>query len=123
MQDRFSRGYFNFPSKHEGASHWLLQRLSGAVLVFLSLWFLKNLFMHISADYVVAFQWISDPLNAGLMVIFLLFLLYHSYLGMEVVADDYVHMAFWHSAAMFLLKSTMLLAMASVVISFYWILF
>ena len=123
MQNRFTRGYFNFPSKHEGAGHWLLQRLSGVALVFLSLWFLANLFTHISANYVVALQWVSEPLNAGIMATFLLFLLYHSYLGMEVIIDDYVHMAFWHATAVFLLRASMIVGFLTVVSSFYWILF
>lgn len=123
MKENSSRGYFIPPSKREGSGHWLLQRLSGIVLVFLSFWFIANLFIHITADYAVAFQWVSSPLNAGLLGIFLLALLYHSYLGMEVIIDDYVHMAFWYSAALFLLRAVMLAGLLCIILSFYWILF
>jgi succinate dehydrogenase / fumarate reductase membrane anchor subunit len=123
MSNQFFRGYFDFPSKHKGASHWLLQRITGVILMFLSLWFLFNLFSTISGDYMTARHWIACPLNASLFGLFIIFILYHGYLGLEVIIDDYIHMAFWHSAAFFCLKGLMAVTFSILAISFYNIIF
>jgi succinate dehydrogenase / fumarate reductase membrane anchor subunit len=123
MNNPFFRGYFNFPSKHKGSMHWLLQRITGVILMFLSLWFLFNLFFTLSGDYVAMRHWITCPLNASLLGLFIVFVLYHSCLGLEVIIDDYVRMAFWHSAAFFCLKALMAITFSILAISFYNIIF
>lgn len=123
MRNNFSRGYFNFPSKREGGIHWLLQRGTGVLLIFLSGWFLVNLLTAIPSDYEVALAWVRTPLNAILFASFIGMLLYHAYLGIEVIIDDYVHMAFWYSVATFLLKAAMILSVGILGLSFYRIIF
>ncbi len=123
MKQSFSRGYFDFPSKHQGAMLWLLERLTGVVLILLSGWFLYHLFFRLSGDFDATLAWILCPWNTCLLVLLMGFILFHSYLGVEVVIDDYVHISFWYSAAMFILKTIMAVTACILAISFYHIIF
>jgi succinate dehydrogenase / fumarate reductase membrane anchor subunit len=41
-------------------------------------------------EYEVFQHWLSNPINAGLMVTFLFTVFYHAKLGMQVIFEDYV---------------------------------
>jgi len=75
----------------DGTSHWWGQRVSGVALLLLGLWFAFVLatapgFGH--ADVLAA---IGRPLNAILLLLLSVTMAYHSYLGIQVVVEDYVH--------------------------------
>jgi len=123
MKPSFSRGYFNFPSKREGATHWLLERLTGLVLMGLSGWFLYQLFFQIPPHYEGALAWLSCPCHGVLFSLLMAFILWHSYLCITVVIEDYVHIAFWYSTALFVLKTIMVLSTMVLSIAFYHIIF
>ena len=78
-------------SARDGTEHWWGQRISAAALVLLGLWFAVSLaHLHISHyDDVIAF--IAMPLHTVLLVLLSATLAYHSYLGVQVVIEDYVH--------------------------------
>ena len=114
---------FHYPSKREGSGHWLMQRLTGVLLIGFSLWFFWSLLNHITADYGQALLWVREPLNAVGFSILMALLLHHMVLGVEVVIDDYVHVAFWHSVALFCLKAFQAINIALIVFSFYQIFF
>lgn len=74
-----------------GTLHFVAQRVTAIILVFLGLWFagsIKGLDI-LAHGVVVAF--IADPLNVFLLTLLTVTLAYHSYLGVQVVIDDYVH--------------------------------
>jgi succinate dehydrogenase / fumarate reductase membrane anchor subunit len=73
-----------------GLHHWWMQRVTAVALVPLSVWFLWHSIELVHADYIRAFLFLADPMNAVLMLIFATTLLYHSYLGLQVVVEDYV---------------------------------
>ena len=80
-------------SAKEGVSHWWWQRLTAILLVPLSLWFVGSLWSLIAAgadrdDFV---DWLSGPVAAILMLLFLGATFYHLKLGLQVVIEDYVH--------------------------------
>lgn len=77
-------------SAKEGSHHWWMQRLSAILLVPLSIWFIASLVCVSSSDYVAAINWISNPLSAVLLIIFLAALYYHACLGVQVVIEDYI---------------------------------
>jgi succinate dehydrogenase / fumarate reductase, membrane anchor subunit len=74
-----------------GSGHWLVQRISAVALVPLGLWFIFSLSTRadLSRDAWLAF--VAEPLHAGALILFLLTLFFHSYLGVQVVIEDYVH--------------------------------
>jgi len=79
-------------SAKEGTAHWWAQRRTALALVPLTLWFAYALLtMESLTDYAMVHAWIAQPLTAMLLVLLLLALIYHSYLGLQVVVEDYVH--------------------------------
>ncbi len=80
-------------SAKDGTSHWWGQRVSAVALLALGLWFAFAMttisgFSH--AD-VIAFA--GRPVNGVLLLLLTLSLAYHSYLGLQVIIEDYVHSA------------------------------
>ena len=73
-----------------GLQHWCVQRLSAILLAPFSLWFVYSLSVLGDADYNAVSAWFERPLNAALMLGFILLLYYHAALGMQVVIEDYI---------------------------------
>jgi len=74
-----------------GTEHWLGQRLSAVALVPLTIWFTVSLLGLPSLDYWAVAAWASVTLHAILLLLLVLAMLYHSALGVQVIAEDYVH--------------------------------
>ncbi len=75
----------------DGTSHWWGQRVSAIALLFLGLWFAFSLATMPGYDYLAATAFIGRPINSILLLLLSLALAYHSYLGVQVVIEDYVH--------------------------------
>lgn len=78
-------------SAHAGTAHFWQQRVTAAALVPLSIWFAWSALHLVGADYNVAIEFLRAPLNAVLMLLFIIASLYHMTLGVQVVIEDYVH--------------------------------
>ena len=78
-------------SAKEGVQHWWMQRLTAIALVPLSLWFVAGLVFLTDVDHATAIQWLGSPVTLGLMSLFLIALIYHAVLGLQVVIEDYIH--------------------------------
>ncbi len=78
-------------SARAGTEHWLGQRLSAVALVPLTLWFALALLALPALDFYAVSAWIAAPLHAVLLVLLVATLVYHSSLGTQVVAEDYIH--------------------------------
>ena len=74
-----------------GIGHWWTQRLSAAALVPLGLWFALSLLRFESLAYSAVVAWMRSPITAVLLLLTVLTAVYHSYLGVQVVVEDYVH--------------------------------
>ncbi len=74
----------------DGTHHWWIQRVTSIALVPLVLWFASSMLCYSRAEYRVFQHWLNNPINAGLMVAFLLTAFYHANLGMQVIYEDYV---------------------------------
>jgi len=85
-------------SARDGTAHWWAQRVSAVALIPLTLWFFWSLLLLPSLDYVTVRTWLSVPLSALLAVLLVAVTAYHSYLGTNVVVEDYVHA---HAAKLF----------------------
>ncbi len=83
-------------SSHSGVRHFWRQRMTAAALIPLSIWFAWAVLGLAGASEVQTLTFLTlsplgIPLNAILMGIFIVILLYHMVLGLQVVIDDYVH--------------------------------
>jgi succinate dehydrogenase / fumarate reductase membrane anchor subunit len=78
-------------SAKEGVEHWWAQRVTAIALVPLSLWFASAVIGLAGADLETVQNWVGRPLPAILLVLLLIALFYHTFLGLQVVIEDYVH--------------------------------
>lgn len=74
----------------EGVGHWLHQRLTALALVPLALWLAFSVALMSTADYATVVNWLSHPLNAGLMILAVAMGFYHGVLGLQEIIIDYV---------------------------------
>lgn len=74
-----------------GTEHWLGQRLSAVAMVPLTLWFAISLLTLPSLDFYSVTAWVAAPFHAVLLILLVVALVYHSSLGTQVVAEDYLH--------------------------------
>ena len=74
-----------------GIAHWWMQRLTAIALVPLSLWFGFMIISIAGGSYEAAIQWLGSPLQVALMIAFVIALMFHAQLGLQVVIEDYVH--------------------------------
>ncbi|PPR26508.1 MAG: hypothetical protein CFH38_00492 [Alphaproteobacteria bacterium MarineAlpha10_Bin1] len=80
-------------SAKEGSNHWWWQRLTALLLVPLSLWFVASIWWLVigGATYDAFQDWLSGPVAAILMLLFVGAMFYHLKLGLQTVIEDYVH--------------------------------
>ena len=74
-----------------GTKHFVAQRVTAVALVFLSLWFVASISGLVSLEYENVLAFLADSINGVLLALLCATLAYHSFLGVEVVIDDYVH--------------------------------
>lgn len=77
-------------AKH-GVGHWLSERVAAVALVPLVLWAVYSVLVLAKMDYLEASQWISDPLNATLMILTISISFMHMQSGVRVIIEDYVY--------------------------------
>lgn len=78
-------------SAKSGVSHWRLQRLTAVALIPLLLWLTASLMRLAGSSHQSFIDWLAAPGTALLMVLLLIALFQHTVLGLQVVAEDYVH--------------------------------
>lgn len=78
-------------SAKEGVRHFTMQRLTACALLVLLPWFVYLVFSLLGADYLTVRLTLAKPLNAALLIALVSTMLYHSKLGLQVVAEDYIH--------------------------------
>lgn len=74
-----------------GTGHFIAQRASAIALALLGCWFAVALAGLDSFTYVDAHPFVADGTNAILLGLLVATTAYHSWLGVEVVLEDYVH--------------------------------
>jgi succinate dehydrogenase / fumarate reductase membrane anchor subunit len=75
----------------DGTSHWWGQRMSAVALLILGLWFAWMLAITADFSHAAVVAEIGRPINSILLLLLSVTLAYHSYLGIQVVIEDYVH--------------------------------
>ena len=75
----------------QARGHWRSQSETAVILLILTLWFLYQLlFVLNSLDFIEVQAWARDPLNALIIVLTSLYMIYHAELGLQVIIEDYV---------------------------------
>jgi succinate dehydrogenase / fumarate reductase membrane anchor subunit len=90
-------------AKH-GFSHWWWQRVTAIALIPLCLWFFYSMVCLIHSDHAAAAGWLNSPVNASIMLLFVLTALFHGQTGIQVVLEDYVHTKWRFLTALLLVK-------------------
>ena len=72
------------------AEHWWLQRLTAVALLVLGVWAAVELLLLPDFSYGTVLAWVHRPYSAVMLILFVLAVGYHSYLGVQVVIEDYV---------------------------------
>ena len=106
-------------SAKEGIHHWWSQRLTALALIPLGLWFIYSLVVMTGANYTTVIAWLANPLNAVLMLLFIISLYYHAALGLQVVIEDYTKSEWQKIAFLILVKFIALLAGFSAAIAVF----
>lgn len=75
----------------DGTSHWWGQRVSAVALLILGIWFAFVLATASGFSHVQVIAAIERPMTNILLLLLSVTLAYHSYLGIQVVIEDYVH--------------------------------
>ncbi len=102
-----------------GAEHWWAQRLTAVALVPLGLWLLISLGSLEASSYEAVVAWLQRPLTGMLLLLTVAVLVYHSYLGVQVVVEDYVG---GHAARVVVLVASLFLHVVLAVAAIYSIL-
>jgi succinate dehydrogenase / fumarate reductase, membrane anchor subunit len=78
-------------SAKDGTSHWTMQRITAVALLFLVPWFVYFAVSLLGADFYSVRSAIAKPLNATLLLSFVIAMFWHARLGLQVVIEDYIH--------------------------------
>jgi len=90
MRDPLARAR-GLGSAKDGVNHWWMQRVTAIALLVLSPWFIYFAVCLIGADQGAVRAAIAKPLNATFLVGFMIAMLWHARLGLQVVIEDYIH--------------------------------
>ena len=74
-----------------GFDLWWMQRLTSLALLPLALWFVFSLARLVGAPYAAVRAWASGPIHATLLLALIAATFEHMHLGVQVVAEDYIH--------------------------------
>ena len=78
-------------SAGEGTSHWWVQRVTAVALIPLTLWFAISILGKPLHSYEAVSGWLGQPWVAVFTILLAITLAWHSWLGVQVVIEDYVH--------------------------------
>lgn len=74
-----------------GVGHFWWQRLTALALLVLSPWFVWRVASLAGRDLLSVRAALASPLDASLLLAFVIALFWHAKLGLQVVIEDYVH--------------------------------
>lgn len=96
-------------SAKSGTEHFWQQRVTAVLLAPLTLWLVIALLRLDLQDYGAVVAWLRMPINAVLLMVFILNAFHHGQLGVQVVIEDYVDDEWQRVASIILVKFLALL--------------
>ena len=93
-------------SAKDGTEHFWAQRVSAMGLVLLGIWFIVAVVINDNLAYGSLVEFIAAPLNSILLSLLSVVVAFHSYLGIQVIVEDYVHSSGIKIAALLLSRFT-----------------
>lgn len=78
-------------SAKSGLDHWIMQRITAVGNLILGLWLIYAMVTNPDMSYTEAILWLSEPLHAVAMILFIISSFYHAVLGSQVIVEDYIH--------------------------------
>ena len=75
----------------DGTGHFMVQRISAIAVALLGCWFAWSLVSLDSLTYLDVIRFIAQPANSVLLMLLVAATTFHSYLGVQVVIEDYLH--------------------------------
>ena len=97
-------------SSGQGSHHWRSQRYSALILLLATPWVLWLGISLAGAEYATAIAVMSSPFNAGMAIMLAGSIFYHTQLGLQVVIEDYVHIASLEFALLLIVRFACLVA-------------
>src|SRR5665213_3372955 len=83
----------NHGAAHDGVGHWIVERVTALALAPLSVWLLVSLLSLPQVDYASVSAWVAASWNPVWLALVVVLAAWHSWLGVQVVTEDYVHQA------------------------------
>ncbi len=103
-------------SVNDGFNFWWMQRLTSIALLPLALWFIFSVAHLAGAPYAEARAWASGPVHATLLIVLIVVVFEHMHLGIQVVAEDYMHTDWIRMTLVLVVKAaSLLLAVAAII--------
>ncbi len=78
-----------------GTSHFWWQRLTAVANIFLTLFLLFSIVFHVGDDYASVTAYLGSPFVSIGLMLFILSVVFHMYLGFKVIVEDYVQHEGW----------------------------
>lgn len=78
-------------SAKDGTGHFIWQRVTAIGVLLSGLWLLGTLLTLRTVEYGYIRALVADPINATVLVAFLICAFWHAKMGLQVVIEDYVH--------------------------------
>ena len=91
-------------SAHHGAHHWLMQRFTAVGNVVGGIFLVASLLLLPDLSFAALQDWISQPVPALIMALFVISVFWHARLGLQVLIEDYVHQNGTRFGAMLILN-------------------
>ena len=86
----FLKKFCSFGFSKDGSSHWIWQRISALLLIFLFSWLIFSL-QKLLVDFTTNFyDWIKIPINLILFITLFIVVMHHSTLGILNIFEDYI---------------------------------
>jgi succinate dehydrogenase / fumarate reductase, membrane anchor subunit len=76
-------------SAHHGAGTWLAERFTGLALLVLTIWAAWAAYTISGTGFDGAKAFIALPLNAAILSLTIVVAIWHSYMGLRVIVEDY----------------------------------
>lgn len=79
-----------YGSAHEGVEHWMKQKITALANIPLIIWLVYSMVKLNGASYEVFTTWLAQPINAILMILLVISVMFHAKLGAQVIVEDYI---------------------------------